>query len=198
MSIAIRDVREHELDSVLALNNAAGPAILPLDSTRLRHLFDSAEYFRVAERDGAMAGFLVALSHDAPHDSPNFKWFQDRKGHFLYVDRIVIARPRRGGGRGRAFYADVQSFAELRWPQLCCEVFLQTGNDPALLFHGSFGFREVGQQMMPGTDIRVAMLVKEMCSYPFVAETYGARLPDQPWLKARALPGRAPTLATGT
>ena len=55
MSIAIRDVREHELDSVLALNNAAGPAILPLDAARLRRLFDSAEYFRVAERDGALA-----------------------------------------------------------------------------------------------------------------------------------------------
>ena len=50
MSIAIRDVREHELDSVLALNNAAGPAILPLDAGKLRQLFDSAEYFRVAER----------------------------------------------------------------------------------------------------------------------------------------------------
>ena len=35
-SIVIRDVREHELDSVLALNNAAGPAILPLDAARLR------------------------------------------------------------------------------------------------------------------------------------------------------------------
>jgi predicted GNAT superfamily acetyltransferase len=35
MSIVVRDVREHELDSVLALNNAAGPAILPLDATRL-------------------------------------------------------------------------------------------------------------------------------------------------------------------
>ncbi|MBP6798258.1 MAG: GNAT family N-acetyltransferase, partial [Luteimonas sp.] len=28
MSIVIRDVREHELDSILALNNAAGPTIL--------------------------------------------------------------------------------------------------------------------------------------------------------------------------
>ncbi|HBD18731.1 MAG TPA: GNAT family N-acetyltransferase, partial [Arenimonas sp.] len=59
MSIAIRDVREHELDSVLALNNAAGPAILPLDAAKLRQLYDSAEYFRVAERDGAIAGFLI-------------------------------------------------------------------------------------------------------------------------------------------
>jgi predicted GNAT superfamily acetyltransferase len=36
MSIVIRDVREHELDSVLALNNNAGLAILPLDAERLR------------------------------------------------------------------------------------------------------------------------------------------------------------------
>ena len=61
MSIVVRDVREHELDSVLALNNAAGPAILPLDAARLRHFFDRAEYFRVAERDGTMAGFLIGM-----------------------------------------------------------------------------------------------------------------------------------------
>ena len=198
MPITIRDVREHELDSVLALNNAAGPSILPMDAAKVRFFWEHAEYFRVAEQDGLITGFLVALSQDAPHDSPNFRWFKERHPRFLYVDRIVIARPRRGGGRGRAFYADVQSFAETRWPQLCCEVFLQSGNDPALLFHGSFGFREVGQQVMPGTDIRVSMLMKEMCSYPFIEQTYGGRLPDQPWLRARTLPGRHGSLATGT
>ena len=59
MSIVIRDVREHELDSILALNNAAGPTILPLDAARIRRFYDTAEYFRVAERDGTLAGFLV-------------------------------------------------------------------------------------------------------------------------------------------
>ena len=198
MSIAIRDVREHELDSVLALNNAAGPAILPLDAAKLRQLYDSAEYFRVAERDGAIAGFLIGFGAHARHDSSNFAWFAQRYPDFFYIDRVAVASRRRGGGVGRALYADVQSYAELRYPQMACEVFLQPGTDHALLFHGSFGFREVGQQVMAGTDIRVAMLVKEMCSYPFVAETYGAHLPDLPWLQARALPGRAPTLATGT
>ena len=198
MSIAIRDVREHELDSVLALNNAAGPAILPLDAARVRHLYDMADYFRVAERDGTLTGFLIGFGAHAAHDSSNFAWFREHYPDFFYIDRVVVASRRRGGGVGRALYADVQSFAELRYPQLACEVFLQDGMDHALLFHGSFGFREVGQQVMAGTDIRVAMLVKEMCSYPFVAETYGAQLPDLPWLQARALPGRAPTLATGT
>ena len=121
MSIVIRDVREHELDSVLALNNAAGPAILPLDGTRLRHLHDEAEYFRIAERDGALAGFLIGFGSDARHDSDNFRWFRERHPRFFYIDRIAVASRRRGGGVGRAFYADVQSYAELRYPQLACK-----------------------------------------------------------------------------
>ena len=118
MSILIRDVREHELDSVLALNNAAGPGILPMDAARLRFFWENADYFRVAEEDGLLAGFLVAFAHDAPHDSPNFQWFRERYPQFLYVDRIVIAGTRRGAGVGRVFYGDVQSFAEARVPVL--------------------------------------------------------------------------------
>jgi uncharacterized protein len=198
MSIIIRDVREHELDLVLALNNAAGPGILPMDAGKLRFFWENADYFRVAEKDGLLAGFLVALSQDAPHDSPNFLWFRERYPEFLYIDRIVIASTRRGAGVGRVFYGDVQSFAELRVPRLAAEVFLEGSNHPALLFHGSFGFREVGQHVMPGHGLRAAMLVKELCSYPFVLQTYAGKLPDQPWLVARTLPGRKPQRATGT
>jgi predicted GNAT superfamily acetyltransferase len=186
MSIVVRDVREHELDSILALNNAAGPAILPLDAARLRWFFDTAEYFRVAVRDGTLSGFLVAFGSDSDHDSSNFRWFRERQGRFLYIDRIVVASRRRGGGLGRAFYADVQSYAELRYPQLACEVFIEHDSDPARVFHGSFGFHEVGQHVMPGVDgrpgIRASMLVKELCSYDWVRERYGDALPEAPWL----------------
>jgi len=202
MSIVIRDVREHELDSVLALNNAAGPNILPLDASRVRFFFDHAEYFKVGEVNGHLAGFLVALSHEAPHDSANFLWFRERQQAFLYIDRIVIASARRGAGLGRAFYADVTSFAEVRWPQLTCEVFLEPRNDVAVLFHGTYGFKEVGQQVMPGAERRVSLLAKELCSYQWVRDTYldaaAEGLPDVPWLAARELPARALHLATGT
>ena len=197
MSIVVRDVREHELDSVLALNNAAGPAILPLDANRLRRFFRSAEYFRVAERDGSLAGFLVGFGPDTDHDSGNYAWFRERYPRFLYIDRIVVASRRRGGGLGRAFYADVQSHAELRYPHLACEVFLGQDNDPALLFHGSFGFREVGQRVMPETDVRAAMLMKELCSYAWVRDTYGERLPDAPWI-SQPRTGADALAATGT
>ncbi|MCC4617406.1 GNAT family N-acetyltransferase [Xanthomonas campestris pv. asclepiadis] len=183
MSIVIRDVREHELDSVLALNNNAGLAILPLDSTKLQRFYEQAEYFRVAERDGNLAGFLVGFGSGSAHDSSNFAWFRDRHPEFFYIDRIVVASRRRGGGVGRAFYADVQSYTELRYPQLACEVFLDHGADAALLFHGSFGFREVGQNTMADVEVRASMLMKDMCSYPWVKETYAGKLPEQlPWV----------------
>ncbi len=189
MSIVVRDVREHELDSVLALNNAAGPAILPLDAARLRHFFDTAEYFRVAERDSTLAGFLIGVGSHTDHDSSNFRWFRERAPDFFYIDRIVVASRRRGGGVGRALYADAQSYSELRYPQMACEVFLEGINDPVLLFHGSFGFREIGQHVMPEADVRAAMLMKPLCSYEWVRSTYGQSLPGVPWVpRARNCP----------
>ncbi|WP_242108239.1 GNAT family N-acetyltransferase [Luteimonas aquatica] len=197
MSIVIRDVREHELDSILALNNAAGPVILPLDAARLRRFFHTAEYFRVAERDGLMAGFLVGFGPDSGHDSSNFRWFRERHERFFYIDRIVVASRRRGGGVGRAFYADVQSYAELRYPLLACEVFIEHDSDPARVFHGSFGFQEIGQHVMPENAVRASMLMKELCSYAWVREHYGDALPNASWLTRPRDLSQAPR-ATGT
>jgi uncharacterized protein len=74
-------------------------------------------------------------------------------------------------------------------------VFLEQGNDPALLFHGSFGFREVGQHVMAAPDgrrLRASMQMKELCSYEWVRRTYGGRLPEVPWLPAPRKPREPP------
>jgi predicted GNAT superfamily acetyltransferase len=198
MALAIRDVREHDLDSVLALNNAAGPGILPIDTTRLRHLYDVAAYFRVAEIDGHIGGFLIALRPDADYDSPNFAWFRTHLSDFVYIDRIVIARPYRGHGLGRVFYADVQGYAEVRSPNLACEVFLDPRDDVSVLFHGTYGFREEGQQTLPSGH-RVSLLAKDLCSWPWVRETYidggNGQLPALPWLAERTHRAGEPTRA---
>lgn len=202
MTLTIRDVQAQDLDSVLALNNAAGPTILPLDMAQLRTLERNATYFRVAKIDKDAAGFLIALREDADYASPNFLWFRERYPEFLYIDRIVIARPYRGLGLGRVFYADVSSFAEVRAPLLACEVFLEPRDDASVLFHGTFGFKEVGQHVMPGVNRRVSLLMKELCSYPFVRDTYlhgpTAKLPNQPWLSERAHAAAAIHARTGT
>jgi uncharacterized protein len=189
MTITIRDVRVNELDSVLALNNAAGTTILPLDRAQLIALAEQAAYFRVALVDEQIAGFLIALREDAAYGSTNFLWFREHYPHFLYIDRIVIARPSRGLGLGRIFYADVTSYAEVRVPLLACEVFLEPRDDVSVLFHGTYGFQEVGQQMMGHVNRRVALLAKDLPSFPFVRDTYlrgpTAALPNQPWLAER-------------
>jgi predicted GNAT superfamily acetyltransferase len=190
MTLSIRDVQPHDLDSVLALNNAAGSTILPLDAAALRTLYEQASYFRLAEVEGHVAAFLVALREDADYASPNYRWFRERYAEFVYIDRIVVAKPYRGLGLGRVLYADVTSYAETRVPALACEVFLEPRDDVSLLFHGTWGFQEVGQQVMAGVGRRVALLAKTLCSYPYVRDTYlqgpAGRLPDLPWLEERS------------
>lgn len=192
MTIRLRDITEADLDGVLALNNSAGRSIIPIDAARLRRLHDEAAYFRVAEIDGGLAGFLIALRPDADYDSPNFHWFKAHVPDFVYIDRIVVGRPYRGHGLGRVFYADVQSFAEVRSPVLACEVFLEPRDDASVLFHGTFGFREIGQQAL-ANGRRVSLLTKSLCSWDWVRDTYwsGANpgLPPLPWLSERVRPG---------
>ena len=81
------------------------------------------------------------------------------------------------------------SYAELRVPLLACEVFLEPRDDVAVLFHGTYGFNEVGQQLMPGVGRTVSLLAKSLCSHEFVRDTYltagTGELPDLPWLAER-------------
>lgn len=199
MSVEIRDIRERDLDAVLALNNNAGPAILPLDAANVRFFFERADYFRVAVLDGGVAGFLIALREDAPHASSNFRWFRQRYESFVYVDRVVIGDLYRGHGLGRLFYSDVQSYSEVRAPLLACEVFLEPRDDVAMLFHGTRGFSEVGQQLMPESDRRVCLLAKPLECFEYVRNTYSRGMPSLPCLAQRDRPSftELPRTATG-
>lgn len=189
MAVTIRDVRKHDLDSIIALNNNAGTTILPVDEAGMHWFDEHARYFRVAEVDGQLAGFLVGITDGTDYASPNYRWFCNHYPKFAYIDRIVVARPYRGLGLGRVFYADMTSFAEVRVPMLTCEVFLEPRDDVSLLFHGTYGFQEVGQQVMDNVDRRVSLLAKELPSFAFVRETYldvpGGALPDVAWLQER-------------
>lgn len=185
MSVDLRDVREPDLDAVLALNNDAGAAILPLDAVSLRYFFEQADYFRVAEIEGRIAGFLIALREDADYASSNFRWFRERFARFVYVDRVVIGDGYRGHGLGRVFYSDVQSYAEAHAPVLACEVFLEPRDDVSMLFHGTRGFNEVGQQAMPENGRCVCLLAKQLECHAFVCETYPQGLPAMPGLASR-------------
>lgn len=186
MVLAIRDVGESDLAAVLALNNTANGSVSPLDTAQLSHLYATADYFRVAEVNGALAGFLIALRAGRDHHTPGFLWFSERQQHFLYIDRVAVANTHRRHGLGRIFYADVQSFAEPRVPLLGCAVVLEPRDDVSVLFHGTYGFTEVGQRATPDGH-RIGLLSKELACHAFIARHYGSEenLPDVPWLAGR-------------
>lgn len=196
-NLTLRDVHADDLAAVLGLNNTAGASILPMDAGQLDWFYHHADYFRVAEVGGTLAGFLIAVRSVTPHASSNFRWFREHCDAFVYIDRVVVGNLHRGHGLGRIFYSDVQSYAEVRSPNLACEVFLEPRDGVSLLFHGTFGFHEAGQQVMPESGRRVSLLLKDLCSYPFVRDTYADGLPAVPWLAPRMLPTAHPVRAAG-
>lgn len=171
MAIVTRDVCDSDLPSVLALNNSAGPGIIPIDPQRLLKLFEVARYFRVSEVDGQLAGFLIGLTREADYDSPNFHWFREHYEEFVYIDRVVVADAYRRHGIGRVLYADVLSFAELRTPWLTCEVFVDPRDDVALVFFGTQGFEEAGTQRL-ANGRTVSLMAKPLKNYEFVRDNY--------------------------
>ena len=160
----IRTYDPADAEMVLALNAACEPEVGPLDATKLAAFADWAPYFKVVDIDGAIGGFLIGLTEDAPYASPNFGWFAERYPLFAYVDRIAISDAERGAGWGPALYRDFEQWAiDNQRPILCAEVNVQPPNPRSLRFHEIYGFDSIEQFEPTGSaDYRVVMLRKEL------------------------------------
>lgn len=201
MSFRFRDAALDDFDTILQLNRMAGVSVAPIDHATLADRFDTACYFRVAEHEGRVVGFLIAGDATTAIGNAGFRWFRERHPAFAYIDRIVVAQSHRGHGLGRIFYADMTSFAEVRVPVLGCQVSLEPRDDASVLFHASLGFKEVAQ-LAPGEGGRIGVMERALCSHAFIRERYldegRDRLPDLPWLADRSLPSAAqPARAVG-
>ena len=91
---AIDDRSSLNRSAVLSLNNAHSKETSALDEASLAESLNMAFYARGIER-GATA-FLIALDQDASYWSPNFRWFQEFRERFVYIDRIIVAVSARG------------------------------------------------------------------------------------------------------
>jgi len=147
----LRDYRPDDADAVLALNAASVAVLSPLDAVHLRALAAQAAHHRIAERDGAPVGFLLALREGSAYDSPNYRWFAARYPRFLYIDRVVVGADQRGLGVGAALYADLFAFARAAGlDTVACEYDVEPPNEASARFHARFGFGEVGRQRLAG------------------------------------------------
>lgn len=162
MTISLREPAAADLGAVHALNQAAVPHVNRLPVEALDWFRSHAFYFRVAEVDGRLRGFLIALTPEADYASPNFNWFVRRRTSFVYVDRIVVAPEARRRGLASRLYQDLERVARERAATLTCEVNLHPPNEDSLRFHARRGFVEVGRQLTEGGAKEVCLMEKPL------------------------------------
>jgi predicted GNAT superfamily acetyltransferase len=161
--VKIRDVNTDDLEHLLELNQSNLPHVGSILFKDLERFHKQAIYFRLAEADGKTAGFLIAFDPIADYDSPNFLWFRERYGAFVYIDRIIIAPEARRKGIGFSLYQDLEMFSRERGiPIMTCEYNLRPRNEESRLFHQKYGFREVGRQETEQGKKTVSLQIKRI------------------------------------
>ena len=145
ITLLIREARASDFHRIVGINASEEEKTSPIDLGRITQLNSWSTYHRVAIKEGQVVGFLLVMSDASGYDGANFRWFVDRYGSFLYVDRIVVDPVYARMGVGTALYADLVEFAkEQGHIALCCEINILPPNPLSHAFHARFGFREVG------------------------------------------------------
>lgn len=153
----LRAIEPGDLPQLLELNQAHVKELSSLTLARLGELVDAAFWSRCADSRGAL---LLTFDQNADYDSPNFIWFKQKYGRFVYVDRIVVSPSERGKGLAAKLYEEL--FAQARaqgHDMICCEVNTDPPNPGSDRFHEALGFKEAGQAHLPDRGKSVRYLV---------------------------------------
>ena len=158
--ISLRDAKPEDIPSIVTLNKEIVAVTSPMDSDRFEELWRLSSHCVVAEKDGAVIGFVLAMQKGAAYENGNYNWFSDRLNNFVYVDRIVVSKEGRGLGVGSRLYHHV---AEAAKDDGClvmsAEMDLVPPNEQSLRFHEKDGFVELGSRELESGKI-VSMQIK--------------------------------------
>ncbi|MEM8765859.1 MAG: GNAT family N-acetyltransferase [Pseudomonadota bacterium] len=159
-TLTIEAASREDYAAILALNEAAIPAVNQIDVGELRALHAQAACLLVARQGNTLLGFLLVLDETADYESENYQYFRSHYEAFAYVDRIVVAAESRGLGLGGRLYDALdQELPEA--PRVACEVNVRPPNPGSLTFHERLGFKVVDEQDTGGGAKRVALMIRE-------------------------------------
>lgn len=144
-SANIRPFQPGDLSALLAMNNAAVPAVSELTAERLLDLINSALACIVAEKNGSPVGFLLCLAEGIEYESRNYRWLSERFSKFAYTDRICVDESMRGQKTGDAMYGALFGQMAGSGRTFLCEVNERPPNPGSLRFHKRLGFEEIGK-----------------------------------------------------
>lgn len=147
--IVFRPMTTADAPAVVALNETVAAVTSPMDADRLAELRALSGYAEVAERDGTVLGFILAMAEGVAYDNGNYAWFSQRLRGFVYIDRVVVSGEARGQGLGAQFYDRLAARARQdggRW--LAAEIDSDPPNPGSLAFHRRHGFVAVGERRL--------------------------------------------------
>lgn len=159
--MGIRPLVARDVGAVTALNDAEVPRVGYLGGGGLEALLRHADQALVAEVDGGVVGAAITIAPGADYASPNYRFFEQRGGDHLYLDRIVVAPAVRRRGIAGALWDAVERHALLTGrAEVTCEVNVRPANPASMALHLGRGFVEVGRQDTGGGALTVALLAK--------------------------------------
>lgn len=145
--ITLRDATLQDASTIVELNDAVVEVTSPMDTERFKLLLDLSSHCVVAEQDGDVIGFVLAMQSGDAYENANFEWFTQRLNNFVYVDRIVIADAGRGRGLGGKLYKHVADAArKTGCLVMSAEMDLVPPNEHSLQFHKKSGFVKLGER----------------------------------------------------
>lgn len=145
--ITLRAPVPEDTPTIVALNEAVVAVTSPMDAARFLYLLEVSDFCIVAEEDGAVIGFVIAMQNGAAYENANFEWFSERLNRFVYIDRIVIGENGRGKGLGKQLYAHVAAAAKADGRLvMAAEMDLVPPNEGSLGFHRKNGFFGLGER----------------------------------------------------
>ncbi len=143
----LRELTSVDVPIMLALNNAAVPAVPMSTEADLAELLRKSSFGFAAVSGDEFLGFVMGFEPGIEYESLNYRYFENRGIDHLYIDRIVVAEAARGMRVGQTLYHRVVDLAvDQGRAEVTCEVNVEPPNPSSLAFHSRLGFSEVDRQ----------------------------------------------------
>lgn len=140
-TVMIRPITPHDIETVLAINNDAVPAVNSLTANELSDIINISEKAWVVDEGGKIVGVLIVIGPEESYGSANYTWLASQFTNFCYVDRIIITSSGKRKGYGKALYLALEEHAtSIGKEVLLCEVNVEPENPQSMAFHASLGW----------------------------------------------------------
>ncbi|HOC77711.1 MAG TPA: GNAT family N-acetyltransferase [Methanofastidiosum sp.] len=151
----IRRAHLNDFPKILELNNKESKWVGNKDINFFQK-YMNISFFNVAEYNGKIIGFLMAMNQNTEYDSINFLWFREKYDRFYYIDRVIVDESIRGKGIGSLLYKELLDKRED--VPLVAEVSIEPSNEGSVIFHEKNGFIEVGTLTSGDKKVRMYYL----------------------------------------